>query len=384
MSQTLREAASRLEHWIRDEALPLWLARGINPKSGAHYERLAPDGAADVEANTRVRVQARQAFFFASAYDRGWCPEGKAAAEGLMAFVRKTAAHPTADAGYAHLLDKNYEIVDSKQDLYDHAFSLLANAWCYRAFHDEAYLREADKLIAHLDASFGSPLGGWTEGDYDYPCRRQNPHMHLLEAFLALYDASSDAKYLARAGEIFTLFQAHFFDAQHGVLFEFFDEQWRRLPNVKGDTVEPGHMMEWVWLLDWYSRRAGRPVDQYTQVLYERGLQFGMDTSGLLFDAVSYTGEVLDRNKRCWGITELIKASLVQIRAGHPEAEAIAVKAVDDLFRYYLCAPTPGSYVDQRGAQDEVVVDLAPASTLYHLMVAAMELVDHVALTSRQ
>ncbi len=380
MSQALHAAASRLENWIKQDALPLWSERGLVPGTGANYERLTPEGVPDLESSTRVRVQARQAFFFAAAYYRGWCPQGKEVAKNLLAFVQQNAAHPTAAAGYTHLLDKHFKVVDTKQDLYDHAFFLLANAWCYRAFKENAYLQEADKLIAHLDAAFGSAVGGWIEGDYPYACRRQNPHMHLFEAFLALFDATGDAKYLARVGELFALFQSHFFDAEKGVLFEFFDEEWTRLPNAKGDTVEPGHMMEWVWLLDWYHRRSGRPVAQYTDKLYARGLEIGMDKSGLLFDAVSYTGEVIDPNKRCWGITELIKASLVQIRAGNPDAEAIAIKGVDDLFKYYLCASTPGSYVDQRGAQDDVVVDVAPASTLYHLIVAAMELQDHFEL----
>lgn len=378
MSQALRAAASRLESWIKNDALPLWLERGIEPKTNANYERLTPAGVPDLESSTRVRVQARQAFFFAAAYHRGWCEQGKPVAKNLLTFVHNVAAHPTAGGGYTHLLDNNFVVVDTKQDLYDHAFFLLANAWCYRAFNEQSYLDEADKLIAHLDAHFGSSVGGWIEGDYAYACRRQNPHMHLFEAFLALYDATGNAKYLARVGELFALFQSHFFDETHGVLFEFFDDSWTRLPNAKGDTVEPGHMMEWVWLLDWYHRRTGRPVAHYTKALYARGLEIGMDKSGLLFDAVSYTGDVIDRNKRCWGITELIKASLVQIRDGNPNAEAIAVKGVDDLFTYYLCASTPGSYVDQRGANDEVVVDVAPASTLYHLIVAAMELLDHV------
>jgi mannose/cellobiose epimerase-like protein (N-acyl-D-glucosamine 2-epimerase family) len=167
------------------------------------------------------------------------------------------------------------------------------------------------------------------------------------------------------------------------VLFEFFDDNWARLPNAKGDTIEPGHMMEWVWLLDWYHRRTGRPVAHYTRVLYERGLELGMDKSGLLFDSMSYKGDFIERTKRCWGQTELIKASLVQIREGNPAAEAIAIKGVDDLFKYYLCTSTPGSYVDQRGANDEVVVDVAPASTLYHLIVAAMELLDHFELVKK-
>lgn len=384
MSQALRAAASRLESWIKNDALPLWQERGIEPKTKASYERLTSAGIADLEASTRVRVQARQAFFFAAAYQRGWCPEGKTLAKNLLDFVHKNAANPTAAAGYTHLLNKDFVVVDTKQDLYDHAFFLLANAWCYRASNEQSYIQEADKLIAHLDAAFGSAVGGWIEGDYAYACRRQNPHMHLFEAFLALYDATGDAKYLARVGEIFALFQTHFFDEKHGVLFEFFDNNWVRLANAKGDIVEPGHMMEWVWLLDWYHRRTGRPVAHYTSALYARGLEIGMDKSGLLFDAVSYTGAVIDPNKRCWGITELIKASLVQIRAGNPAAKAIAIKGVDDLFQYYLCASTPGSYVDQRGAHDEVVVDVAPASTLYHLIVAAMELLDHFELTAQK
>jgi len=382
MSHALRAAASRLEHWIRQDALPLWLERGIAPQTRANYERLTPEGVPDLAASTRVRVQARQAFFFAAAYHRGWCPEGKATAKALLEFVHQHAAHPTAGAGYTHLLNPEFVVVDTRQDLYDHAFFLLANAWCYRTFGEQQYLDEANTLVAHLDEKFGSSVGGWIEGDYAYPCRRQNPHMHLFEAFLALHDATGDAKWLARVGELFALFQTRFFDAPLGVLFEFFDDNWVRLPNAKGDTVEPGHMMEWVWLLDWYGRRSGRPVARYIDTLYKRGLAIGMAPSGLLYDAVAADGRIIDPNKRCWGITELIKASLVQIRAGNPDAEAIAIKGVEDLFTYYLCASTPGSYVDQRGPQDEVVVDVAPASTLYHLIVAAMELLDHFELVA--
>ena len=378
LSEQLKAQAVRLENWLKNDAIPLWLARGLNPQNGVNYERFLASGEIDFDSSVRVRVQARQAFFFALAADRARCDQGKEVAPRLLDYVKQNAAHPSAGGGYMHLLDKNYQVVDRKQDLYDHAFFLLANAWVYRACGDKSALAEAEKLVAHLDAKFGSVFGGWIEGDYPYACRRQNPHMHLFEAFLALYDATGDAKWLARVGELFALFQAHFFDAEKHVLFEFFEENWHLCRDAKGEVVEPGHMMEWVWLLDWYSRRSGRPVTQYTKALYEKGLQIGMDQSGLLFDAVAPDGRVIDPKKRCWGITELIKASLVQIREGNPKAEAIAIKGVDDLFTYYLCASTPGSYIDQRGAADEIVVDFAPASTLYHLIVAAVELIDHV------
>jgi mannose/cellobiose epimerase-like protein (N-acyl-D-glucosamine 2-epimerase family) len=380
MTQNLRTAANRLRDWIQHDAIPLWQTKGINQKNHANFERLLANGEVDFSASTRVRVQSRQIFFYAAAYERGWCVQGKDIALAMMNFIRKEAKHPYAKAGFSHLWDANWKIVDHKQDLYDHAFHLLALGWCYRISKDSDYIREAKKIIAHLDEKFGTANGGWIEGDYAYSCRRQNPHMHLFEAFMALYEASGDATLLSRASEMFGLFQAHFFDEKQRVLFEFFDENWTLLEGPKGQQVEPGHMMEWVWLVDWYSRLTGRPVKHYTDALYNNGLAKGVAKSGLLFDAITPDGEIIDGNKRCWGITELIKASLVQIRNGHPEAEAIACKAVDDLFRYYLCASTPGSYVDQRGVNDEIVVDTAPASSLYHIIVAAMELQDHFAV----
>lgn len=379
---TLQNAASRLQNWIKNDALPLWASKGINPENQANYERLLASGEVDFSASTRVRVQSRQTFFYAAAYDRGWFPKGKSIALNLMRFIRSQAMHPSAK-GFSHLFNPDWKIVDHKQDLYDHAFHLLALGWCYRISKESDYLLEAKKIIAHLDQQFGQSNGGWIEGDYPHTCRRQNPHMHLFEAFMALYEASGDPAFLARASEMFGLFQAHFFDEKQQVLFEFFDDDWNLLEGKKGQQVEPGHMMEWVWLVDWYSRLTGRPVKVYVDALYNNGLKKGLAKSGLLYDAITPSGEIIDGNKRCWGITELIKASLVQIRYGHPEAEAIACKAVDDLFQYYLCASTPGSYVDQRGLNDEVVVDTAPASSLYHIIVAAMELEDHFAKHSK-
>jgi mannose/cellobiose epimerase-like protein (N-acyl-D-glucosamine 2-epimerase family) len=380
MPSQLHAAALGLEDWVKNQAIPLWRSRGFNQQTGLHYERLFANGEVDYASDLRARVQARQAFFYAVASHYGWCPDGHEIAQKLLRNVKKNAGHPAVSGNYSaycHLMDKNGKVIDAKQDLYDHAFFILANAWSYRISGDESALIEAEQIVAHLDKKFSAVNGGWIEGDYDYSCRRQNPHMHLFEAFMALYDATGNAKWLAKVDAIFLLFETHFFDKQKNVLFEFYQDDWQRCADKKGDIVEPGHMMEWVWLLDWYSRRSGKPVKHYTRILFDNALAIGMDKSGLLFDAVNYSGQVIDAKKRCWCMTELIKASLVQIREGHPKAEAIAVKAVNDLFKYYLCASTPGSFIDQRGEHNEILVDLAPASTLYHLIVAAVELRDH-------
>lgn len=378
MTESLFDAARKLERWMVEDALPLWQRLGLNSEHGGHYEGLNSDGSIDRESTVRVRVQARQAFVYAIASQRGWC-DGEARARQLLNFIETRTAHSSAGGGFTHLMDANFAVIDQRQDLYDHAFSVLAFAWGYRAFGDEHYLAQAEALVAHLDRRFGAAYGGWLEGDYDYTHRRQNPHMHLLEAMLALYDATGNGKWLGRAGELFSLFETRFYDPEQQVLFEFFQADWTLSEGEAGRVVEPGHMMEWVWLLDWYGRRSGRPVEQYTRTLYRKGLAIGLSESGLIFDAVEPDGKLIKATKRCWGITELVKASLVRARAGDEDGELRAAQALNNLFDYYLCpAETPGAYVDQRGEQDEITEAKAPASTLYHFLVLLAEVQDYV------
>lgn len=377
MTASLETQTQRLANWFQDQALPLWRTRGVTSK-GTSIERLLASGEVDTQANIRVRVQARQAFFFTAAESLGWCNDGASVGQQMLAFVEDKAAHPSAGGGFTHLFNANFEVIDSKQDLYDHAFFLLAYAWQYRVRQDSSALEKARQLVVHFDRAFAMDSGGWSEGDYDYAWRRQNPHMHLFEAFMALYEASEDQAWLDRAGQMFALFEKHFFSAEQGVLFEFFNDDWTLAPADAGQVVEPGHMMEWVWLLDWYQRLSGTDVSEYLLVLYGRGLELGLKAdSGLLYDSVTPAGEVLQHAKRCWGLTELIKASLVMAQRGDSSAEQRAADSVATLFDYYLCGSTPGSYVDQRGEHDEVVVDTAPASTLYHLLVLMQELLRY-------
>jgi mannose-6-phosphate isomerase len=371
----LLQVSARFEDWIRQHALPLWAHDGFDPSTHVFYERLLPDGSADCQANIRVRVQARQIFVYAMAHHLGWYSDGRSIAEKNIAFVDSHAAHPIAGQGYAHLLDSHFKIIDGRQDLYDHSFFVLAYAWCYRSFGMEAALEKAVALIEYFDRVFYSKHGGWIEGDYPAEYRRQNPHMHLLEAFLALYDATREERWLAKAGEMVRLFETRFYDRDQQVLLEYFNDDWSVLAADKGEILEPGHMMEWVWLLRWYEDRTGRLVSHFADALFDKALEIGLSRdSGLLYDEVKADGSVIKPTKRCWPVIEYIKASIAQARAGRAEGEEHAAIAIDRLFQYYICNERiPGLYIDRRGADDGIVDDVTPASTLYHLIVAAAE-----------
>lgn len=365
--------------WLKNSALPFWSQRGINPKTGAVYEKFNAEHQPDLSAVFRSRVQARQIFVFAAAYQQGWLPDALEKVAAIQQFLNQHAKKHSTAAGYVHSLNSAGQQLDQKLDAYDFAFFLLSCAYRYQSFSDLQALDQANKLLEYIEQQFRAAPGGWMEGDYSSPYRRQNPHMHLFEAFLALYQATKDGKWLAKAGQIYTLFETVFFRPQQGILLEYFTEQWQPMPGVQGQIVEPGHMFEWVWLLRWYQQLTATPVDHYCETLYQNGLKLGLEAgSGLIYDEVLLSGEVVKNTKRLWPLTELIKASLAQAKASldlpaQQAAEQQAAVAIDLLFRFYLNSNVTGLYVDQLDAENQICVAEAPASTLYHLMVAGLE-----------
>ena len=204
ISAPLLQASEKFRTWTIEQALPFWSNNGIDPLTGGSHERLLTDGTPDLHTEKRVRVQCRQIFSFCAATELQWMQGGLATVNGIVDYLNRFAINPDASCTFSHLLDCNNALLDSKQDLYDMAFFFLAAAYRYKVFNDLNGLAQADALLAHIEHSLKQAPGGWMEGNYQAPVRRQNPHMHLFEAFMALYEATHNGKWLAKAGEIFS------------------------------------------------------------------------------------------------------------------------------------------------------------------------------------
>ncbi len=390
-----------LETWLINKALPVWSGIGINPDNCSVFEQLDSNGQPDRNANIRSRVQARQIFVFSSAETMGWMSDSYSKVSGINQFLEQHAKVSEISSGYAHLLGPKGSIIDPKKDAYDFAFFLLSCACQYKTYQDTKSLIQAEELFQHIDSHFKGDLGGWSEGDYPFQHRRQNPHMHLFEAFMSLYEITKDAKWLARAGQVFSLFENVFFDAKLGVLREYFNEDWTLVEGEKGNIIEPGHMFEWVWLLRWYEKLTGANVSKYCDLLYENGMRIGFSQNdGLIFDEVEPDGEIVKGSKRLWPLTEFMKSSIVQAQAHIGEAErfeANAATGIQKLFEYYFCAENllgddsskiksadlnidkyNGRYIDQLDQNSFVLANHSPASTLYHIVMAAIVAVSYM------
>ncbi len=374
---------ARVKAWLFDDALPVWSTQGVDTERGGFVEQLTMDGRPIADADRRLRVQARQTYVFCHAAVMGW--QGPAQTLARDGFTRMTTDYWHDDGGWISSASGDGTPRDITRASYEHAFALLALAWYYRATGDPDALIWTRRTLKFLDQRLGdSRHGGYLEALPARAPRRQNPHMHLLEAMMALFAATRDEAYLQRARELVRLFRQHFFDRSTGALCEYFAADWtpaggtdgRSDGGTDGERVEPGHQFEWIWLLDEFGRLADDPVADDIERLYRSAEAHGVDPDdGLIFDAVSRDGAVLQPTKRAWPQTEALRAQLVvQRRCGIDTAPRWRT-ILDSLFTHYLSVGR-GLWQDQLGNDGGGLAAAVPASTLYHLFGAFAALLD--------
>lgn len=361
--------------WIESALLPFWLPIMRLP-SGLFVEKLHLDGSVDTGADLRLRTQFRQVYALAHAAEMGLLPRAAALAEaeaGVEALARH-ALSPDGKPGWAAVFRPDGSIKSPRRDLYDHAFVVLGLGWLHKATGKARYRELLETTLAAIDTALASPHGGWAESERQDVPRRQNPHMHFFEASMALYEISGEARHLARAVEIFSLFRTRFFDEARGYLVEFFDADWSLLPDGRSDAFEPGHFVEWVWLLRRYERLTGAPVERFCRRLLVEAERIGLEADGFLCDAVDGAGRrTLDR-RRLWTQTEYLKSLLVEAGKGLPGARDKAEAFAGKLLGSYIADGVPGTFIDQYDLKGTPTADHVPASIVYHLLAVVPEI----------
>ena len=354
-------------NWIRDTALPLWAERGFDPKYGRFRERL-DQAARPLPVPHRAMVQARQIFVFAHAAEEGWYKEGDRLAETAMASLQRDFAQTAGDeASFAFSIDPvSGAVLSPVRDAYAHAFLLFSIAALYRLNGDLALLNLADRIINFMQRRLTDPIYGGLFDALPAPAeKRQNPHMHLLEAYLFLERAAPGRGYGDRAKQLVQLFRRHFF--RDGLLLEYFEPDW-----TIGERAawEPGHHFEWVWLLGEYTALTGDDLTPEMDMLYTAATRQGFAADGLIVDELSPEGTVLKPSRRVWPHTEAIKAAATRHAAGDPKAKLFGDEMAAALMRHFLDRPFAGGWVDHLTPEGDALVDYVPASSLYHLALA--------------
>lgn len=402
----LLEAAGRLDGWMREQAWPLWWSRGRHP-NGAFFEALDFAGHPLASGESRVRVQARQLFSFLLAAKLGWRQPGLR--DGLKASAaRFLDSCFRADGLAGRRIDiERGELIDDRPDLYDNAFCLLALAHSRKALGASVADAAIGRLLESLDQRLAQPNGeGYRESSPNLASqernapsskaadsrtavpspgrRQQNPHMHLFESLLALHGETGSIAVRQCAESLLDFISRTFFDLQGSCV--------RELAPSAEDSFEPGHSMEWVWLLGHRARLFGVELHPFALPLYQRAWAAApvagrtplrlpcsrAPGASPLPERPSGNSGSSDPSCRLWAQAETLKAHLCMVEQGPPELAAAAAQraaqCADAIGERWMSGVCPGGWVDHLDARGSRIARTMPASTGYHLYLAISEL----------
>jgi mannose-6-phosphate isomerase len=353
----------RLTTWLLESVFPIWWEPGADQSGGGFHDRLDANGR-PILGVKRARVAARQVFSYAVAGQMGWSGPWRTAMDHGLSFL--DSDHRRPDGLYrSHAPPANEPI-----DLYDQAFVLLslsAAAIC----GDREATSHARDLLGRLPRE---PAAGFASFDGAGP--EANPNMHLFEAFLVWAEADPTGPWRDLAAGQARLAMTKLIDPASGALSEHFAPGWIAPQEPVHRAVEPGHQLEWAWLLMRWSLVSGEGGALAAALrLIELGERCGVDPArSVAVNELSGELAVADPGTRLWPQTERIRVALL---AGALTGEASFWDMALDAhagFDKFLDVPTPGLWRDSLEKDDLS----APASSLYHV-VGAIRQLDAVA-----
>ena len=374
----------RLLEQANNKWVPNWFENFSDNINGGFYERLDSSNQ-PIDLPKRLLTQCRQLIVYCNASKNSEKYRSKID-EGFQFILDNY--HVKETGGFVFRIKEDGCAFDVKYDLYAHAFFLLSCASYYETTKNSLALEYAESTFNFIEQNFkiSNTLGYLEVLDKELhsvpSIRRQNPHMHLLEACLALYKTSQSSIYLEKSHDLMEIFISKFYDEEHGILREFFDNELKP-HDIKGDLIEAGHHSEWVWLLKQYqdiSESKDPRIDSIIKKLFSWILENGIDKEhGGVFNVQNPDGTVIDSNKRIWTTMETIRAASIMMN--DDEYKHKSWEIIDQLSilleSNYLDKET-GDWKEVLNQNLEPITDYRPGTTPYHIYPVLKETVKYL------
>jgi mannose/cellobiose epimerase-like protein (N-acyl-D-glucosamine 2-epimerase family) len=362
---------------MRRTILPFWASQGFDSDAALFGERTDLNGRLVRDVPHRAMVQARQIYVYSDAERTGENPgHGARAIQSLDNLLARFSDENDLQQGLAFSVSVNGAIISFDRDAYTHAFVLFALASAFRLTQDKRLLRAIEGLVKFIDEHLTDNQAGGLFNRYPSPeiFKRQNPTMHMLEAYLALHEALPSGQFLDRAAAVVRLFRERLFQSDLGVIFEIYGVNWSPEGRTPDLYFEPGHQFEWAWLLHKCDMLSGSDHSYFCDMLWETACRNQPTFPFLCPDEVAIDPTLSKRTSRLWPHTEGIRAAICQYERGNPDAEIVLERQLRTLHTFFLDRPFAAGWTDRVDARGQPISDMVPASTLYHLYTALTEL----------
>lgn len=260
MTETKRhKMAEEMEAHLKHNILPYWINKMTDP-AGGYYGRRDADDTLHADAPRGAIMNARILWTMSAAYRLTGDQNYLQAARHAYDYIVRRFIDPEF-GGVFQAVDSNGIPLDTKKQFYALAFMIYGLSEYHRASGDQSALNEAIALFRLIENhSRDREKGGYFEAmTRDWKpvddmrlsekdansCKTMNTHLHILEAYSALYRVWPDETLREALTSLIVLTLNKIVDSKSGHLGLFFDRDWNR---EDGD-ISYGHDIEASWLL---------------------------------------------------------------------------------------------------------------------------------------
>lgn len=315
----LRAIRTRVDA-LADQVFAFWKTKGPDRVNGGFFGTLDRMGTPTTPTDKGLIQQARHLWTFANWYElRGKNPEAQEIANHLYKFLpffydsaSRQYVWKVSEKGIVSSIEANRVKV-----LYVQGFAIYALATYGRVFQVAQAKAQALETYRAIDARHDAVNTGYNENnDWGFNAlgapKSTNTHIHLMEAFTALYQATGDTGVRARLEELVTVVTDKIFQPNPGYCHLQFGDNWQ----TKGQpSVSYGHDLETAWLLLDAARALGRPDDAKivttALAMGTHAAEWGFDMiGGGYFEDGSPGGQVTSKKKIWWAQAEALPALL--------------------------------------------------------------------------
>lgn len=330
---------SEVQNHLRDELLPFWMTRGVDKEYGGYLTYLDKDGNPTGESLKTLICQTRMIYTYSSMHRAG-LGGGQAlkiARQGVDFLIEHF--WDKEQWGWYWTTERDGTVANPSKLTYGQSFAIYALSEYGMASGDHRGVEWAVKTYEQLQClAADNCYGGYYEflesdwskkkpGKYGGDRKSYDVHMHLMESFTNLYEATGMRVYKERTVEVITLLLKRILHPETGLGIAQFAYDWTPLRQILfadvwgadrdvEDEARPldntsfGHNVECAWLLKHAIHILGLNLDDYKEnmrKIFDHACKYGIDwKSGGVYCEGPAAGPARERNKEFWQQAECL------------------------------------------------------------------------------
>ena len=336
----IEKAFEEVRNHLHHELIPFWLTHGVDEECGGFLTYLDQGGQPTGETLKTLVCQTRMIFTAASAHRAG-LGDGAfldIAAQGVDFLLEHF--YDEEHGGWYWTCERDGTPVNRTKIGYGHSFGVYSlSEYAMASGDDEALDMAIETYEAYKIFAGDIAHGGFLEfmeedwrpkrpGVYGGDRKSFDIHMHLMEAFTNLYEATGHHKHHADARGVIDLLFKHVIHPNYGTGVAQFSLDWQPLRaiifkdvwgsdrDVEDDEGRPldntsyGHNVEFAWLLKHSIDILGLDLEAYRDAirkLYDHCVKYGIDWErGGVYCEGQHDGPAREKNKEFWQQAEVM------------------------------------------------------------------------------